>query len=408
MKEKFSKKILIVLLLIFIYNTLFIAFYKIGGNDWIKTFYTDKTKIIIDFFLIKNLIVKIEILTVSVLYFLNLYYKKKLRIKNSITNLLLIVSFILIYHFSQILIASVLEKTLFSRNAFFDNVLLKFVFVLNYNRNLSHYLLKFIYFFNEFVFFAVLLKNNINSILVWQFGKLLLVPKKLYKHGRLVELDHFIEKIQDYDIDDTIIKKTWKIVSKSSNHDIFAFYIILKFINLFSNYSSEPINLNDIFEQINEKINELDGKFFESVFYLFEMPEQVEENFDNLKSISYELLAESFNKKTIENYLSVYNEFLLGAVFYNIFYHYLYDNYDSVIGLLALLHKRFYNSLDEHTFLIEYYPYKYIKNILFLFSDLIEEIYDNLKNFGENYPEINLYLKTFKMLVNKINFGGIA
>jgi len=421
----------ILILIFFLYNIFFQAFFSLGSNDIIVNYYT-MSENIASMGTFPKIVFICEVLSFLFIYVLNGYYRKTLNIAktrpvifkrtvNDAVFITLVILGLFIFNFATLAISDFLQ-TYLAKPIIFDNFVLPLVYFLNPWRRVAIFSLKALYYFNSFYVFCLIIRNNVFSLLYWIFGKKYIVPKKLIKNGRLIELDEFIENLETLFSDDSdewvseekvleSLQKLEQIVEKSDTYDKGYFYILLKFVSLSINHNTSNQEITAKIERIIDdlEISNMNDEHLNSLFDLFSSNLMIDNNEkDYLMSVvtNYDSLKQKRND--VKDF-SKRREFVFSGVLYQLLISYMTERYDISYNLLEIIHRYFYELFDEFTFSKTDYPYMYLRRILQFQEDfLLREIPEELLRYENNYGEIRIFITAYNNLMNEYLSGGVV
>ncbi len=419
----------ILILIFFLYNVFFQAFFSLGSNDIIVNYYTTSENIA-SMGTFPKIVFICEVLSFLFIYVLNGYYRKTLNIaktkpvifKRTVNDAVFIISVILglfIFNFATLAISNSLQAYL-DKPIIFDNFVLPLVYFLNPWRKVATFLMKFLYYFGSFYVFSLILRGNVFSIFYWMFGRKYIVPKNLMENGRLVELDEFIENLELFlsdeneEIDEEMLVESLQrldqIVEKSDMYDKGYFYVLLKFMSLLIRHDTTNQKVLTKIEELIDRleISNMNDENFGSLFIIFSgdlMTDNNEEgylmdivtNYDSLKQKRNDI--KDFSKR---------REFIFSGVLYQLLTSYMTERYDISYNLLEVIHRYFYELFDKFIFSKTDYPYMHLRKILQLQEDLLlREMPEELSKYEDSYPDVRIFIKAYSNLMSEYLIGGV-
>jgi len=419
----------ILILIFFLYNVFFQAFFSLGSNDIIVNYYTTSENIA-SMGTFPKIVFICEVLSFLFIYVLNGYYRKTLNIaktkpvifKRTVNDAVFIISVILglfIFNFATLAISNSLQAYL-DKPIIFDNFVLPLVYFLNPWRKVATFLMKFLYYFGSFYVFSLILRGNVFSIFYWMFGRKYIVPKNLMENGRLVELDEFIENLELFlsdeneEIDEEMLVESLQrldqIVEKSDMYDKGYFYVLLKFMSLLIRHDTTNQKVLTKIEELIDRleISNMNDENFGSLFSIFSgdlMTDNNEEgylmdivtNYDSLKQKRNDI--KDFSKR---------REFIFSGVLYQLLTSYMTERYDISYNLLEVIHRYFYELFDKFIFSKTDYPYMHLRKILQLQEDLLlREMPEELSKYEDSYPDVRIFIKAYSNLMSEYLIGGV-
>jgi len=427
--RKMKKIDWILILIFFLYNVFFQAFFSLGSNDIIVNYYTTSENIA-SMGTFPKIVFICEVLSFLFIYVLNGYYRKTLNIaktkpvifKRTVNDAVFIISVILglfIFNFATLAISNSLQAYL-DKPIIFDNFVLPLVYFLNPWRKVATFLMKFLYYFGSFYVFSLILRGNVFSIFYWMFGRKYIVPKNLMENGRLVELDEFIENLELFlsdeneEIDEEMLVESLQrldqIVEKSDMYDKGYFYVLLKFMSLLIRHDTTNQKVLTKIEELIDRleISNMNDENFGSLFSIFSgdlMTDNNEEgylmdivtNYDSLKQKRNDI--KDFSKR---------REFIFSGVLYQLLTSYMTERYDISYNLLEVIHRYFYELFDKFIFSKTDYPYMHLRKILQLQEDLLlREMPEELSKYEDSYPDVRIFIKAYSNLMSEYLIGGV-
>jgi len=427
--RKMKKIDWILILIFFLYNVFFQAFFSLGSNDIIVNYYTTSENIA-SMGTFPKIVFICEVLSLLFIYVLNGYYRKTLNIaktkpvifKRTVNDAVFIISVILglfIFNFATLAISNYLQAYL-DKPIIFDNFVLPLVYFLNPWRKVATFLMKFLYYFGSFYVFSLILRGNVFSIFYWMFGRKYIVPKNLMENGRLVELDEFIENLELFlsdeneEIDEEMLVESLQrldqIVEKSDMYDKGYFYVLLKFMSLLIRHDTTNQKVLTKIEELiyRLEISNMNDENFGSLFIIFSgdlMTDNNEEgylmdivtNYDSLKQKRNDI--KDFSKR---------REFIFSGLLYQLLTSYMNERYDISYNLLEVIHRYFYELFDEFIFSKTDYPYMHLRKILQLQEDLLlREMPEELSKYEDSYPDVRIFIKAYSNLMSEYLIGGV-
>jgi len=419
----------ILILIFFLYNVFFQAFFSLGSNDIIVNYYTTSENIA-SMGTFPKIVFICEVLSFLFIYVLNGYYRKTLNIaktkpvifKRTVNDAVFIISVILglfIFNFATLAISNSLQAYL-DKPIIFDNFVLPLVYFLNPWRKVATFLMKFLYYFGSFYVFSLILRGNVFSIFYWMFGRKYIVPKNLMENGRLVELDEFIEHLELFlsdeneEIDEEMLVESLQrldqIIGKSDMYDKGYFYVLLKFMSLLIRHDTTNQKVLTKIEELIDRleISNMNDENFGSLFSIFSvnlMTDNNEEgylmdivtNYDSLKQKRNDI--KDFSKR---------REFIFSGVLYQLLTSYMAERYDISYNLLEVIHRYFYELFDKFIFSKTDYPYMHLRKILQLQEDLLlREMPEELSKYEDSYPDVRIFIKAYSNLMSEYLIGGV-
>ena len=419
----------ILILIFFLYNVFFQAFFSLGSNDIIVNYYTTSENIA-SMGTFPKIVFICEVLSFLFIYVLNGYYRKTLNIaktkpvifKRTVNDAVFIISVILglfIFNFATLAISNSLQAYL-DKPIIFDNFVLPLVYFLNPWRKVATFLMKFLYYFGSFYVFSLILRGNVFSIFYWMFGRKYIVPKNLMENGRLVELDEFIENLELFlsdeneEIDEEMLVESLQrldqIIGKSDMYDKGYFYVLLKFMSLLIRHDTTNQKVLTKIEELIDRleISNMNDENFGSLFSIFSgdlMTDNNEEgylmdivtNYDSLKQKRNDI--KDFSKR---------REFIFSGVLYQLLTSYMTERYDISYNLLEVIHRYFYELFDKFIFSKTDYPYMHLRKILQLQEDLLlREMPEELSKYEDSYPDVRIFIKAYSNLMSEYLIGGV-
>jgi len=427
--RKMKKIDWILILIFFLYNVFFQAFFSLGSNDIIVNYYTTSENIA-SMGTFPKIVFICEVLSFLFIYVLNGYYRKTLNIaktkpvifKRTVNDAVFIISVILglfIFNFATLAISNSLQAYL-DKPIIFDNFVLPLVYFLNPWRKVATFLMKFLYYFGSFYVFSLILRGNVFSIFYWMFGRKYIVPKNLMENGRLVELDEFIEHLELFlsdeneEIDEEMLVESLQrldqIIGKSDMYDKGYFYVLLKFMSLLIRHDTTNQKVLTKIEELIDRleISNMNDENFGSLFSIFSvnlMTDNNEEgylmdivtNYDSLKQKRNDI--KDFSKR---------REFIFSGVLYQLLTSYMAERYDISYNLLEVIHRYFYELFDKFIFSKTDYPYMHLRKILQLQEDLLlREMPEELSKYEDSYPDVRIFIKAYSNLMSEYLIGGV-
>ncbi|HOA17835.1 MAG TPA: hypothetical protein PKW84_06625 [Fervidobacterium sp.] len=420
----------ILILIFFLYNIFFQAFFSLGSNDIIVNYYT-MSENIASMGTFPKIVFICEVLSFLFIYVLNGYYRKTLNIAktrpvifkrtvNDAVFITLVIFGLFIFNFAALAISDFLQ-TYLAKPTIFDNFVLPVVYFLNPWRKVAIFLMKFLYYFGSFYVFSLILRGNVFSILYWIFGKKYIVPKKLIKNGRLIELDEFIENLELFLSNENeeipeerlieSLQKLEQIVEESDMYDKGYFYVLLKFISLLIRHDTTNQKVTTEIEEVIDRfeISNMNDENLGSLFSMFSMNLMT----DNDEEVHLMDIVTYYNslkeKRNDVKDFSKRREFVFSGVLYQLLISYMTERYDISYNLLEVIHRYFYELFDEFTFSKTDYPYMYLRKIIQLQEDLLLiELPEELSKYEDSYPEVRIFIKAYGNLMSEYLTGGVV